>query len=76
VEAVPLTGSKRRLVYDYVQVMGDIGATDEEIQDILGMNPSTQRPRRVELVDAGLIRDSGATRKTRSGRPAVVWVAA
>jgi predicted transcriptional regulator len=48
-------------------------ATDEEIQDALGMGPSTERPRRVELVRAGLVRDSGETRATRSGRQAVVW---
>ncbi len=51
------------------------GATDEEMQDCLDMNPSTQRPRRVELVEKGLVRDSGKTRKTKSGRSAVVWCA-
>lgn len=50
------------------------GLTDEEMQQALGMNPSTQRPRRIELVTAGFVIDSGATRKTRSGRNAVVWV--
>lgn len=49
------------------------GATDNEIQDGLEMNPSTQRPRRVELVAKGLVRDSGRKRATGSGRPAVVW---
>ena len=51
------------------------GATDEELQIQLGMNPSTERPRRIELLRAGLIDDSGRTRKTTSGRSAVVWVA-
>lgn len=51
------------------------GATDEEIQTALKMNPSTQRPRRIELVGMGLVRDSGNRRKTRSGRYAVVWIA-
>lgn len=73
VEAVPLTGKSRIAVYQCIQRLG--GATDEEIQRTLDMNPSTQRPRRVELVDAGLIEDSGRTAPTRSGRPAVVWVA-
>jgi len=50
-----------------------VGATDEEIQTWLGMNPSTQRPRRVELVKKGLVVDSGKTRQTRSGRKATVW---
>ena len=50
------------------------GMTDEEIQEFLDMNPSTERPRRVELVDAGLVMDSGRRRNTRSGRKAVVWI--
>ena len=49
------------------------GLTDEEMQARLGLNPSTQRPRRIELVEAGLVRDSGQRRRTRSGRWAVVW---
>lgn len=52
----------------------DYGATDEEMQVSLGMNPSTQRPRRIELLAMGKIYDDG-TRKTRSGRNATVWVA-
>jgi len=51
------------------------GATDAEIQAYLHMDPSTERPRRVELVVKGLIRDSGRTRATPSGRQAVVWEA-
>jgi hypothetical protein len=48
------------------------GLTDEEQQRLLGMNPSTQRPRRIELARRGLVVDAG-TRKTASGRMAVVW---
>lgn len=73
VEAVPLTGSKRQAVFHFIQEQGWRGATDEEIQTALDMNPSTQRPRRVELVDQGLIQDSGRTRLTRSRRAAAVW---
>ena len=51
------------------------GLTDEEIAEALGMNPSTQRPRRIELVTALMVRDSGVTRPTKSGRAAVVWEA-
>ena len=55
---------------------GSQGATDEEIQDYLGLAANTERPRRIELWDMGLIRDSGTMRKTRSGRNARVWVVA
>jgi hypothetical protein len=38
------------------------------------MNPSTQRPRRIELCEAEAVIDSGLRRLTRSSRAAVVWV--
>lgn len=55
---------------------GALGRTDGELQEQLNMNGSTQRPRRIELVDAGLVKDSGRTRKSASGRACVVWVVA
>jgi transcription initiation factor IIE alpha subunit len=64
----------RRRVYTLLLARGPL--TDEEMQERLGMNPSTQRPRRIELVHAGLVRDSDQRRKTRSGRWAIVWTAA
>jgi hypothetical protein len=42
------------------------GLTDEEIQLHTGMNPSTQRPRRIGAGAAWFIRQGG-TRKTSSG---------
>jgi len=66
--------SLRGTVYRYLISCGSRGATDAEMQDRLGMNPSTQRPRRIELVEKGLVRDSETTRKTPSGRAAAVWV--
>ena len=48
------------------------GLTDEEIQLHTGMNPSTQRPRRIELQKRGFIEQAG-TRRTASGRQAAVW---
>lgn len=48
------------------------GLTDEEVQRRLDMNPSTQRPRRIELARRGLVVTCG-TRKTSSGRNADVW---
>jgi hypothetical protein len=51
------------------------GLTDEEMQRRLDMNPSTQRPRRIELARRGLVVEAG-TRRAASGRWAVVWRAA
>jgi len=63
----------QRLIYDYLAERPD-GATDEEIAHACGMNPSTERPRRIELARRGLVVKSG-TRKTASGRMACVWKA-
>ena len=65
----------REQVYSWLQTRGMFGATDEEMQLTLGMNPSTQRPRRLELVKAGRVFAPGKERKTQSGRSAIVWVA-
>lgn len=71
--ALPTAGTMRRRIYDQLKQWHSTGATDAELQDELRIDPSTQRPRRIELVNAGLVRDSGRTRKTRSGRSATVW---
>lgn len=68
---IPKAGTLRKRVLDYLTAFGP--ATDEEIQLALGMNANTERPRRVELVTAGLVRDSGRTRRTSAGREAVLW---
>lgn len=53
----------------------ELGLTDEQQQTILGMSANTQRPRRLELVEAGLVKDSGQRRKTSKGNDAIVWKA-
>jgi transcription initiation factor IIE alpha subunit len=63
----------QRRVYDLLVWRGETGATDEEIANELEMNPSTVRPRRIELARRGMIVESGSTRRTASGRMAVVW---
>ena len=70
----PDAESLRGKVLAYIRKSG--GATDDEMQVALMMNPSTQRPRRVELWKADLVRPSGQKRPTRSGRWAMVWIAA
>lgn len=49
------------------------GLTDCDMQELTDMNPSTQRPRRIELATAGKIENFGCTRPTRAGRKAIVW---
>lgn len=69
-EPATLNAMQRR-VYEFLAARPD-GATDEEIASALSLNPSTQRPRRIELVRRGLVVEGG-TRRTVSGRMASVW---
>jgi hypothetical protein len=71
----PAAGTLRAHVLGYIRETAEAGATDEQIQDGMELPANTERPRRRELQRAGLIRDSGQTRPTKSGRAAVVWVA-
>lgn len=66
--------AKQRLVYEYLARCGTEGATDEEMQRFVPMEASTQRPRRVELVERGAAVDSGRRRLTVAKRRAVVWI--
>ena len=66
-------GSLRRQIYYFLKERAGRGATDEEVQVGLDMPGNTQRPRRCELEQAGLVHDSGLRRKTTAGREAVVW---
>ena len=71
----PSAARLRTRVYERLVLAGWAGMTDQELQDVLHMDPSTERPRRVELVKMGSVIDSGRKRRTAAGRPAVVWMA-
>jgi len=74
VRAKSAATTDRARVLAYIRDRGQHGATDLEIQATLRMNGDTERPRRVELENAGLVRDTGRRRETASGRLATVWV--
>jgi len=61
----------RQRVLRFIRETG--GATCDEVERKLELMHQTASARIWELRKAGFIRDSGATRKTRSGRAAVVW---
>ncbi len=71
----PRATSLREQVFRYIQAAGEQGVTDQEGIEGLPMSGDTWRPRRGELQEAGRVRDSGRTRKTKRGNEAVVWVA-
>ncbi len=73
-EAESSASTLRAFVFQEIRRARSYGRTDEEIQDYLRMNPSTERPRRIELVFRGLVVDSGEKRKTKAGRWATVWI--
>ena len=62
----PFVGKQRERVLEFINA---------QIQDALTMNESSERPRRVRLVELGHVADSHNMRMTRSGCPAKVWVA-
>jgi hypothetical protein len=75
VNVLPRTGTQRRRVFDLLAgPRRERGLTDEEIQYVLGLSPNTERPRRKELCDAGLVVDSGRRTKNAGGQECVVWV--
>lgn len=67
----PNAGTLRAKVLDLLKTEA---LTDEEIANQLNLSGSTARPRRIELVRAGLVESTG-TKPTASGRQAQVWVA-
>lgn len=68
--------SQRQRVYDAIAAAGHYGRTDEELQTALSLDGNTQRPRRRELVLAGVVVNSGKGRTSAKGQRCAVWVAA
>ena len=66
----PTLNRLERVVLEWLAQHGP--ATDEEIIAGTGLNPSTARPRRIELVRRGMVTQTGE-KKTRSGRNASAW---
>lgn len=59
----------------HLKECGDAGSTDEEMDISFGTEKTrSNRPTRNALTKRGRIVKSGKTRKTQSGRAAIVWV--
>ncbi len=71
----PRAGTQAALVYGAVLASGQDGLTDEEGERQTGLRVQSYTARRNGLARDGLVRDSGRTRRTTSGREAIVWVA-
>lgn len=68
----PTAANLRQMVYEYIVEHGPV--TDQRIQEDLDMDPSTQRPRRRELQQAGRVKVLDRLGVTESGRSAQRWV--
>ena len=68
--ALPKTGTKRMLVFNYLRSRA---STDEEIEQALNISGNTIRPIRGSLVRDGFVRDSNMRRLTVAGNEAIVW---
>lgn len=72
-------GTQRWKVYQYILSRGSDGAADfEGIRDMKAELPTSEnayRPRRIELLDAGLIKFAGFTRTSPSGGECDCYVA-
>jgi hypothetical protein len=52
---------------------GDLGLTDFDLADVVHSQQTSAGKRRKELMDAGLVENSGRTRPAPSGSQAIVW---
>jgi hypothetical protein len=78
--ARPRSGTKRGKVYEAIASMGEMGVTDADLELLLmERHPhevwsySLIGPRRRELVDMGLVEDSGQRRRVGSGSEQIMW---
>lgn len=71
--ASSFASSDRWRVFLAIAAAGFTGLADHEAQAKLGMDGNTQRPRRVELLNKGLIADTGFRIKVAAHRQAVSW---
>jgi len=75
-EIRPSADNLRQRIYEYVALCGENGATREECEIALELSGSTVRPRVVELMNAGRLREvPETTRATSAGRQARILVA-
>lgn len=67
-------GSLRKSIFRQVQLRGEKGYTDDELETVMGRSHQSVSAARNGLVKDGLLVDSGEKRPTRYGAEATVWV--
>jgi alkyl hydroperoxide reductase subunit AhpC len=72
--ALPKTGTKRRITYELIKDTGMFGLCDHELEQKTGwLHQSASAARNTLMVD-GWIVDSGIRRNTPTGNPAIAWI--
>jgi len=72
----PKLGRLQRMAGAAIRDAGAHGLTADELAARLEMERYSIQPRTSELRRKGLIRDSGQRRPNRTGKAAIVWIAA
>lgn len=72
--ALPKTGTKRRLTFDLIKDAQERGLCDHELEQITGWLHQSASAARNTLMNDGFIKDSGLRRKTPAGNEAIVWI--
>jgi DNA-directed RNA polymerase specialized sigma24 family protein len=72
----PKLGRLQRMAETTIRTAGVYGLTADELAERLDLSRWTIQPRTSELRRKGLIRDSGQRRPNRTGKLAIVWIAA
>lgn len=60
-------------VYAYAKQRGGQGFTDDQLNEHFKTTKSTYRSRRADLVEQGLIIDTGIRAKNEGGRFTIIW---
>lgn len=72
----PTLGRLQHMADAAIRNAGFYGSTSDELAARLNMDRGSIQPRTSELRRKGIIRDSGRRRPNRTGKQAIVWVAA
>jgi hypothetical protein len=62
-------------IYAFLRDCGHYGATDQEIEDALGIPGNSERPARRQLEKDRRVKRTKRIRFTRAKRPAIIWTA-
>ena len=75
VDLLPACSDLQRRVFGMIRAASPAGITVDELATALRMYRGTVAPRVTELIELGLVADSGKQRQTPRGKPSTVWVA-